>query len=98
MREMLAQDMLARPALRCAAGEHRGEPAHDLALLGVGRPPFLIADPKFLERAPGTVETRAELFGAELALRGGVSQTPQLRRLNIERSMNVALRATTPPR
>ena len=96
--EVLAQDVLPRPALRGTAGQHGGEPPHDLALLGVGRPPLLVTDAEFLEGSPSAVEALTELFGGELALRRRVGQPAELGCLDVERRSNVVFGPATAPR
>ena len=84
LRQVLAQDVLARPALRRAAGEDRGQALDDLAALDVGLATFLLAEAQLLECAARTFETRAELFAREVATARGVGDPTELGRLRLE--------------
>jgi len=75
---VLAQDVLARATLRCAARQHGREPPDDLSLLAVGGPPLLIAHVQLLEGAPGAIEPLPQLLGGQLALRRRVGEPAEL--------------------
>ena len=81
---MFAQDVLPRPALRRAAGEHGGEPADHVTVLGVDRSAFLLAHGELVERATGAIETRAELLPREVAGGGRVGEAAELGGLDLE--------------
>ena len=67
LRQVLAQDVLAGPALRRAAGEDRRQPLDDLAALDVGLATLLLAEAQLLERPARPLETRAELLARQVA-------------------------------
>ncbi len=76
--------MLAGPALRRTTREDRRQPADDLALLGLGPAPLLVAEPQLLERTPRAVEPLPELFGGQVALQRLVADPAELGRLQLE--------------
>ncbi len=92
--EVLAQDVLARTALRGAARQHGREPPDDFALLAVGRPPLLITGAQLVEGSPRAVHALTELLGCELSLRRGVGQPPELGGLNLELAAELAVAST----
>src|SRR4029079_13370094 len=95
VRQTVATYVLSGPTLRRTAGEDRGEPPDDLALLGVARATLLIADAELLERAACAVEPLPQLFRGQLALRRRVAERPQLVALHVEhRSRRVRIRPT----
>ncbi len=81
---MFAQDVLPRPALRRAAGEHGGEPADHVTVLGVDRSAFLLAHGELVERATGAIETGTELLPGEVAGGGRVGEAAEFGGLDLE--------------
>ena len=85
---MLAQDVLAGPPLRRAAGQDRRQPLDDLAALDVGLATLLLAEAQLLQRPACPLETRAELLAGQIACARGVRDPSKLRRLRLEPSLD----------
>ena len=66
------EQVLAGSALRGAAGQHRGESPHDLAVLLLDLTPLLVAHMQLLEGAAGRLQPLLQLLARDVAPRGGV--------------------------
>ena len=60
--KVLTQDVLARPALRRAAGEDGGEPTDHVTMLGLDRPALLLTHGELVECSTRAIETRTKLL------------------------------------
>ena len=60
--EVLAQQVLAGPALPGAARQDRGEPPNDVALFLIRHAALLVPGAQLLERPPGAVEALPQLL------------------------------------
>ena len=83
---MLTKDELPRSTLGCAAGEHRGQSPHDLALLPIGGSAVLLVGPELLQRPARTVQPLSELLGRQITLRALVRDAAKLARLELDLS------------
>jgi hypothetical protein len=81
---VLPQDVLARPALRVPAREHRGQAPHDLAVLGLRAASLLVPSLDQLEDLARGVEPLPEMLGHTVALARRVRDPPELGRMHLE--------------
>jgi hypothetical protein len=76
--------VLAGAALGGPPGEHGREPLDDLALVGILRPPLLVARPELVQRAASTVQPLPELLRGQVATRALIRDATELAGLDLE--------------
>jgi hypothetical protein len=81
---MLAEDVLAGPALRVASREDGRESANDLPVLRIRRATLLVSHLELFQDLTRGFETGSEVLGRDVTLTGGVGDPTELGRLYLQ--------------